>query len=455
MWRSGFGPSLELISAVNTNTAKETWASIKALAAQPLLELQPSSSFVMDNYDKVTARFTESEKEAWNRKIRQQSNKDLKELNNRWIGLMVDSANQLGEKMSFFWHNHFAIRHANSFLQQDAINIIRRHAVGNFGDLLREVSKSGAMILSLNNQQNRKSSPNENFAREIMELFSMGIGHYSEVDIKEAARAFTGWSIGKDGRFVFRNQQHDTGIKNILGHKGRFNGDDVVDIILKQPQTATFIVSRIYRYFVNEDIDGDRIEQLATSFRKDYNIMGLLDQIFGSDWFYADQNMGNRIKSPIELLVGMQRFSPVTAIAPAFQNKFQKLLGQILFYPPSIAGWPSGKNWLDSTALMVRLQLPQVINGKVNIDMQTKPNDDANMGRENPDDMIQLRGGANTQLNSKWSQWASKLTDIDLAEYIIVPVINENKLRIIHKNKGVDNSNFIYNLMSLPEYQLC
>jgi len=213
LWRSGFGPEFSLISDIETLSEKQLWSKIKINANNSLPSLFASNSFVQDNYDKITdRRLSKEEKDEWSKKIRFQSAKDLKELNNNWIDLMINSRNQLGEKMAFFWHHHFAIRHANSFLQQDAINIIRKYALGNFGDLLREVSKSGAMILSLNNQQNKKSEPNENFAREIMELFAMGIGNYTEQDIKEAARAFTGWSISRAGRFEFKNEQHDNSV---------------------------------------------------------------------------------------------------------------------------------------------------------------------------------------------------------------------------------------------------
>lgn len=456
LWRCGFGPDISGIEEIEKATAKQLWERIKKNALKPLSELTFSNSFVQDNYDKITERrLRKDEKEEWTRRIRLQSAKDVRELNTKWIRLMIESPNQLAERMSFFWHHHFAIRHANSFLQQDAINVIRKYALGNFGNLLREVSKSGAMILSLNNQQNRKTSPNENFAREIMELFAMGIGSYTEKDIKEAARAFTGWSIGRDGRFAFKSEDHDTSTKNVLGQSGRFDGDDVVDIILKHPQTAVFIVTKIYRYFVNENADTDKIEQLAASFRKNYDILQLMDAIFGSDWFYQQQNMNNRIKSPIDLLVGLQRLSPIASIDMQLQNSIQKLLGQVLFHPPSIAGWSSGKNWLDSSTLMVRLQLPQIVSGKVAINIRTKSDDDTNMGRSNPDDVVRLQGRGGAILNPQFTNWSAKTNEAIIASYVAVPAINGETLALLENNSGKDKAEFTYSLMNLPEYQLC
>lgn len=456
LWRSGFGPGIPDITHIEQLSTKQLWENIKRNSLEKLPDISPSSSFVQDNYDKGNgSNLSKEEKESWNRKIRQQSTKDIKEFNHQWMRLMINSPNQLGEKLSFFWHHHFAIRHPNSFLQQDAVNSIRRHALGNFRDLLREVSKSGAMVLSLNNQQNRKSSPNENFAREIMELFTMGIGHYTEQDIKEAARAFTGWGVAKDGRFTFHRRFHDDGIKQILGKTGRFDGDDVIDIILNHPQTSIFIVSKMCRYFVSEAVDPQRVEELASSFRKDYNIRNLLDNIFESTWFYEPQYRANRIKSPIELLVGMQRLSPISAIEDQLLYRTQKQLGQVLFNPPSIAGWPTGKNWLDSSTLMVRLQLPQIIAGTVSANLRTKSDDDTNMGLSNPDDMVRLQRRGRIISSPAWSSWLSQYNTSTITIFICISEVNRETLSLLHSKSAGNKNEYIQALMNLPEYQLC
>src|SRR4030095_12734086 len=190
----------------------------------------------------------------------------IKSLNLAWLNEMIHSAAQLREKMSLFWHGHFASRNLNILYQQQLLDAIRRNALGNFGDMLREVSKSAAMINFLNNNQNKKDHPNENFAREVMELFTMGRGNYTEQDVKEAARAFTGWGANIKGEFVFRKGQHDSGAKTILGKTGNFNGEDVLNIILDKPATAYFISYKVYKYFVNENADMEKVEWLGDRF---------------------------------------------------------------------------------------------------------------------------------------------------------------------------------------------
>jgi uncharacterized protein (DUF1800 family) len=181
------------------------------------------------------------------------------------------------------------------------LHVIRQNALGSFRTLLHGVSKSAAMLKFLNAQQNRKDHPNENFAREVMELFTLGRGNYTENDIKEAARAFTGWSANLQGDFVFRRFQHDNGSKTVLGKTGNFTGEDVLDILLEKKGTAAYITQKIYRFFVNEAVDKEKADWLSARFyQSDYNIGQLMKDIFTSDWFYEAKNIGTRIKSPIE-----------------------------------------------------------------------------------------------------------------------------------------------------------
>lgn len=448
LWRAGFGPDLKQLTQLNALSKEEIWQSLKTYTTAPL---QLSNTFVKEHYKKIIdPLLSKQDKEVTGREIRQQSGKDLKELNDQWISRMVKSPDQLYEKICFFWHGHFAIRQNNSYLQLQALNKIREHALGNFGTLLREISKSGAMIISLNNQQNKKTAPNENFAREIMELFSMGMGQYTEKDIKEAARAFTGWSMGFDGQFIFRPFQHYKGPKTIFGKTGNFVGDDVIDLILQQPQTARFIVEKIYRFFVNEKSDEKRIDELAKGFRKDYEILPLLENIFMSDWFYEQNNIGNKIKSPIELLAGIQRSSPFTHIGKNIMMPAQKLLGQILFYPPSIAGWPMGKGWIDSSTIMVRLQLPKVLNGSAGIRIKAKTDDDTNMGRDQEE--LNIMHDKGNTLNLEWAKFIEQKNQQELLSYFILSTVDKEKLALLQHNSKKE---WVISLMSLPEYQLC
>ena len=265
------------------------------------------------------------------KKMRQKNREGVRNLNIYWLNEMVNSSAQLREKMAFFWHGHFACRNLNVFYQQGLLDVIRRNALGNFGTLLKEVSRSAAMLFFLNNQQNRKGHPNENFAREVMELFTLGRGNYTENDVKEAARAFTGWAATAKGEFIFRKGQHDYGEKTVLGQTGNFEGEDVLDILLEQKQTAKFITQKIYQFFVNDQPDKQKIEWLADRFYKSkYDIAKLMEDIFTSDWFYEEKNIGTKIKSPVELLAGIQRMLPMKLENEEALIVLQRLLGQML-----------------------------------------------------------------------------------------------------------------------------
>jgi uncharacterized protein (DUF1800 family) len=405
------------------------------------------------------------------KKRRQQSREELKTMNLLWLDEMINSEAQLREKMSLFWHGHFACRVINSFFQQELLHTIRTNALDNFGTLLKEVSKSPSMLQFLNNQQNKKRSPNENFAREVMELFTMGRGNYSEKDIKEAARAFTGWGYNLQGEFVFRRQFHDTGSKTFLGRTGNFDGDDVLNILLEQPQTAVFITQKLYTYFVNENTDDKNVQWLSQRFYdNNYDIKKLLEDIYTSDWFYAQKNMGNKIKSPIELLAGIRRFLPLELDNDQSQLLFQKVLGQILFYPPNVAGWPGGRTWIDSSTLMVRLQIPQVLAAKESLTIRAKNDDDVNMGQMMEQ---QMRINKNKMYSSKGAsasiEWEpvikifEKIKRENLGQKIADTLLQSKSrldTKLLDKYIASDSrENFIkttvIQLMTTPEYQLC
>lgn len=284
------------------------------------------------------------------------------QLNQLWFEQMVNSSNTLQEKMALFWHGHFACRSSNPFFDQQYVEIIRKNALGNFGTLLKEISKSPSMLQFLNNQQNKKEHPNENFAREVMELFTIGRGNYTEHDIKEAARAFTGFAFDKSAQFIFRKKQHDDGVKLIFGKTGNFDGDDVLEMLLEKKECAHFIATKVYRFFVNDVVNENNVQQLSDVFyNSGYDIQKLLHAIFSSNWFYNIENRGCKIKSPIELLVGYTRIIPFQFTDNKSNVFIQKSLGQELLNPPNVAGWPGGKNWIDSSLLLFRMRLPQAL----------------------------------------------------------------------------------------------
>jgi hypothetical protein len=275
-----------------------------------------------------------------------------------WANRMLDSPRPLQEKMALFWHGHFAsneakVRDYRKLLGQ--LELFQKHGTGNFRDLTLAVAQDPAMLSFLDAGVNVKGASNENFAREIMELFTMGVGHYTEKDIREAARAFTGWNY-VDLKFVVNKDQHDDGEKTFLGKTGRFDGVDVIDIIMQQPATADYIAGKIYRFFVRQELSPELQKQLGSVLRDNhYEITPLLEKIFLSRDFYSPASVGTRIKSPVELAVTTYKKLGLKNVpgVPDF-NSATGQLGQQLFSPPTVAGWAGGQSWITPGLLLER-----------------------------------------------------------------------------------------------------
>jgi hypothetical protein len=287
-----------------------------------------------------------------------------------WLYCMLRSGHPLREKMTLFWHNHFATSIAKVQSTREMFNqnkLLREHALGKFGPFLLAISKDAAMLHWLDSNSNIKGKPNENYAREVMELFSLGVGHYMEKDIREAARAFTGWHTDSDGfGFEFNPALHDDGVKRVLGQSGKWNGDDVIAILLKQPAAARFLVRKLYHFLVSETYEPpDRfLEPLADSFRRsDYDISSLVRTILSSRHFFSAYAFRQRIKSPVEFVLGSVRsvyreydakdknHRPLTQqdlVAPIDS------MGQLLFAPPNVKGWRGAKAWLNTATMLAR-----------------------------------------------------------------------------------------------------
>jgi uncharacterized protein (DUF1800 family) len=231
--------------------------------------------------------------------LRVKSRKKIAVLNYAWMNRLIQPKELLRERMTLFWVNHFVCKDNHVVYAQKFNNTLRSHALGDFRGFVKAISKEAAMLKYLNGKQNRKAKPNENFARELMELFTLGEGQYSEKDIKESARAFTGYNHDYKGDFKFRAKQHDEGIKTFLGKSGNFSGDDIIDIILENKQCARYISDKIYRYFVNPKSNKKHIEAMTDVFYKDYNIENLMRFVLLSDWFYHEKNIGAKLKSTI------------------------------------------------------------------------------------------------------------------------------------------------------------
>jgi len=324
----------------------------------------------------------------------------------------------------------------------------------------------------LNNNQNKKSHPNENFARELMELFTIGRGNYTETDVKESARAFTGWGANLQGGFDFRPRQHDDGIKTFFGKTGNFSGEDILEILLAQKQTSVFITRKIYRFFVNEVVDEEKINVLATQFfESGYDIRSLMISIFTSSWFYDQKNIGTQIKSPVVWLVGMRRQLPMEIQNPMVQIVLERLLGQVLFSPPNVAGWPGGKHWIDSSSLMLRMRFPQIVFNSDVIMSKPKDDDDVMMGMRDQalaKNINRLRNPG-TQFFQAKILWEDYIKNFDeTQENVIYAAIRDlllQKVTPMNENemiRYIDESNrekriqsITIRLMGTPEYQLC
>jgi len=389
----------------------------------------------------------------------ERSREMLMKLNAAWLKNMAHSEGDLREKMTLFWHGHFASTSNNAYLVQQQHNVIKKYALGNFGDLLKAVSKDAVMLQYLNNQQNRKGAPNENFAREVMELFTLGRGHYTEQDIKEAARAFTGWGFDINGDYVFRTMVHDYGDKTVLGQIGSFEGDDILDILLEQKQTAKFITRKIYMFFVNDEVDDAIADRLAGRlYESGYDISSLLKDIFTSEWFYKTKNIGSKIKSPVELMASnMHLFKLDFENAQALMG-IQKLLGQVLFRPPNVAGWPFGKEWIDASTLMLRLRLTEASLAAARLNQ-------IQFQGINPDEAVMNRL-KKLQASMQWQSFKQQFDSIPndnienvLIVYLLQAPVSREKLKLLMagRHSHLDERLFsvIVKVSKLPEFQMC
>lgn len=276
------------------------------------------------------------------------------QLRTRWLARMLYTAHPLEEKMVLFWHNHFAtaiskVKDAVAMQRQN--DLFRTHALDKFDVMVKQVARDPAMLIWLDGNTNRKSQPNENWARELMELFTLGIGNYSEDDVKNSARAWTGW-FERQGAFYFNRAQHDFGSKTFLGQTGNFNGDDIVDIILKQPAAANFISTKLIKWFVTDTPDPNMVKRItALYFSSRYDIRAMVEAILKSDEFKAAYR--NQIKSPVDFTVGMLRQLEVQKVDKQIANA-PAAMNMDLYNPPSVKGWDWGQAWISTNTYFAR-----------------------------------------------------------------------------------------------------
>ena len=279
-----------------------------------------------------------------------------------WLYRMVNSKRPLLEKMTYFWHDHFAtsVRTVRQVAPDEQPymmtqnNLLREHALGNFKEMVQAIAVDPAMLVWLDNRRNVKEHPNENWARELLELFTMGVGNYTDQDVVEAARAFTGWGLNRrKGEFRFDLLKHDSGFKTFLGEFGMFNGDHIIDIVFEQDVTAEFITRKLWEFLVYPDPSETLIAELADVFREsDYEIRPLMRAIFEHPDFFSERAYRALIKSPVDLFVGL--FRELGMSDPVSLPRLMANTGQELFAPPDVSGWTSGVGWLNTTTLLAR-----------------------------------------------------------------------------------------------------
>ena len=451
-WKAGFGLSPKEYTKKLDQSLDSAVADLFNKAADP-----PPFGRVKPMFQSRQEFMQLSEEERM--KAQEMNRNTNAKLTTSWLERMGDpNYSCFMEKMALFWHGHFACESKMPHLNVKQQNTIRKHALGNFRDLVIAIARDPSMILYLNNQQNRKEKPNENFARELMELFTLGIGNYTEQDIKEAARAFTGWTTNLKGEFVFRKFWHDYGKKSFMGYSGFFGGEDIIDIILQQKQTATFIAGKVYKFFVNDQIDQRRVEEIAEVFYgSDYDISKMMRHILTSEWFYSDENIGSKIKSPAELIAGMIRLLGVDFKEFRQLIFAQRLLGQVLLNPPNVAGWPGGKAWIDNSTLMVRLNLAGWLFDGAEINLKTKGMAEMNsydLRNRKVEVEINIKPLIDTFMNVPEQDIYREMKTL-----FIQPTVKLDKREIEKFTSKRTKSEYIttlaLRLMSLPEYQVC
>jgi hypothetical protein len=321
-----------------------------ALDPQKLIDRLLAGKPGLDAFEKETIR--------WGDTIRRTNNPV--QMTEWWLYRMLYTPHPLREKLALFWHNHFATSNAkvlNAAAMMGQYDLLYTHALGRFADLLHAVSKDPAMMVWLDTVQSKKGMPNENYARELMELFSLGIGNYTEADIREAARAFTGWEI-KAGQFFENKSQFDGTEKTVLGKKGAWKGDDIVRVCLEQPAAPRFIVRKLFRFLISDTLEpaANLVDPLADQLATNWDFGKLVETMLRSNLFFSERAYRAKIKSPVEYVLGIvhgfEGRIGVSSLAQALET-----LGQRVFYPPSVKGWDGGAAWLNGQTLLTRQNL--------------------------------------------------------------------------------------------------
>ena len=362
--RAGFGATPAQVDAA---MAQGLDATIEALFV-PAGEVKPfdlERATVRDG----APRPEDMERQDAARQMRRIDTMQLADYSAWWFDTMIAGADPLRDRMMLFWHGYFTssqrdVRSSYQMAQQNML--LRDNALGSFEDILFGIAKDPAMLEYLDNDENKKDNPNENFAREVMELFTLGEGHYSEDDIKEAARAFTGWR-SRRGEFTAQNRQHDSGKKTILGKTGRFDGDDVLELLIQNEHCGPHVAGRILEYLEGNPPSAERKAAYGKLLSESkFDVGAFLRTLFHDPYFYSDAVVGQRVTGPIDYLVGMAHRLDVDP-PQVWLTYGSELLGQELFNPPNVKGWPGGMAWITTASFMQRGNLAGILMGVVNV----------------------------------------------------------------------------------------
>lgn len=452
--RAGFGPLPAEIDRAVTDGLEKTVDGLldfsKAGDYPP-----PSTPEMPDRPKKLLAGLTPDEQKKKREEIVRQNRDAIDDIRAWWIKRMLNSAAPLQEKLTLFWHGHFTssihdVKAARHMLMQN--ELFRKHALSDFRTLLVEISKDPAMLRYLDNNTNRRQRPNENYARELMELFTMGIGNYTEDDVKAAARAFTGWTFQGD-EFVFERFNHDDGVKTFLGKTGAFDGADAIDVILEQPCTGRFMANKLLKFFVTDDPDPAVVEEISTALRANwYDFKPVLRALFCSDYFYSAKVYRTQIKSPVQLIVGSVRLLEASLDEHAMAIVMRGL-GQDLFAPPNVKGWDGGEAWVNTTTLLQRYNFAGYLLGG------DTPGSSPGRYRQRLGRFAKPTQEMTKLVGEQVAGEAAKLVDVLVARLLQTKIDPKSQKWLLNRAETTRISErpvaVAHLIMSMPEYQLC
>ncbi len=484
LWRAGFGGSDDQIATLvkwGLEKSVDHLVNIEKIEYQPVAidafdkDIMRPATVEERNLYRAAAKSQDENSLAQFRIKRQMQEQDdrkqVREMQKWWLTRMIESPKPLEEKLALFWHGHFATSYRtiqNSYHMFVQNQFFREHAIGNYGDMLFGIIRDPAMIAYLNNNESRKGRPNENLAREIMELFALGLGNYSEDDIKEGARALTGYTFDDD-EFVFKKNDHDTGAKTILGSTGKFDGDEFVKLILGSRACSQYICRKLYTFFVTDLPPDERvrfeeldiaprmlIRELASTFvASRYELKPVLKKLFMSEHFYSTAFMNEQIKSPVVLIVGAARSLNVPVRDLSILTDALDLMGQEILFPPSVKGWAGGRSWINTSTIFVRQNIMAfLISGK-------KP-----QGYDATADTVQFNASAllkelaaqDPSALKDPAQVASHLLKVTTGRVDPAAVAALSRVASTPSGEEINNAgltNMMLLITAMPEYQLC